>query len=82
MFYFDFGRFNLFELAFLHLCITFTWYAPLLFLALLLRLFNQQSNYYEDKLCISKTSVCLYSHMIVECGWYPLEISSFNWQNL
>jgi len=23
MFYFDFGRFNLFELAFLHLCITF-----------------------------------------------------------
>ena len=44
----------------------FTWYAPLLFLVLLLRFFNQQSNYYEDKLCSGVwTRVCIVKPLYV-----------------
>jgi hypothetical protein len=82
------------RLGFLHPCFNlFTWLVPLLFLLLLLRFLNQQSNYCVGKLCIGLwTMVLPYRACILKplyfCNlmwlWSVVDIlfknHSFNWQ--
>jgi len=83
-----------FQLAFLHPCFNFfTWLVPPLFLLLLLRFLNQQSNFCVGKLCIGLwTMVLPYRACILKplyfCNlmwlWSVVDIlfknHSFNWQ--